>query len=402
MSFAFRLSLGANIVLLGVAAVLLWRDRPLNAPPGGPPVQPPAARTELTLSDGAAGEVPAESSGARLNPTVLAQLERAGLSRDLVVSALLEGFHRRWDQRSAELDKKYSPKPVPEREYVELARERDAEQVRELKAALGEAGYRAWDQERTLRLVNSTGIPLSVGEADEIYRLQKEFDEEHRELQMAMEDGVADMADAGTLQAQAQAGLNRKLEQLLGRQRLEEMRGLSDPATEVYRRFGDLNPTPDQAKAVLAVDNTYSAREAALAAQLQASPGHPVNVASELETLNNAKEENLRRIFGADAYERMKRQNDPTYQALKRYAGAWELQEQQVQSVYEAVHAFHTRAERARTAAAMSEAAGQQVNWSEVNSAIEQARRQTETGLQTLIGDERLRRLKQNGMLAVR
>src|SRR5262249_33046647 len=162
---------------------------------------------------------------------------------------------------------------VPDREMLELSRQSDAERIRELKEALGEEGYRAWDKEQTLRTLNRARVPgdelpMTAEEAEHADRLQQEFDDKARELQRAMEGGVADRADVGALQAQAQQALDRELEKLLGKQRFNELRGNGEPATEVYRTFGDLNPTPDQANAVLLAEGDYRAREAALAGRL--------------------------------------------------------------------------------------------------------------------------------------
>lgn len=403
MSLALRLSIGANIVLLvAVVAVLLWREQAAAPSTVAPAPRAISAPTERPTTVAGAQTLDPKSGRPALNPATIAQLEQLGITRDLLVSALLEDFHRRWDRRFTELQKRYAPKQVPEREFVELGRLRDAERGRELKAALGEAGYLAWDKEQTLRTLNSTGVAMTAAEAERAYRLQKDFDEKHAELQMAMEDGVADRADVATLQAQAQEALEREFERLFGKPRLDEMRGYTDPIADVYRAFGDLSPTPDQANAVLRADQDFRAREAALARRVQENPGDPATITAELKAMNEAREENLRRIFGAEAYDTMKRQNDPTYKTLKQYANAWELQEHEIQSVYETLHAFHDQAERTRIPAQMSEAAGQPVNWRDINTAIEQARQQTEAGLQNLIGGERLRRLKQNGLLTTR
>ena len=407
MSFAFRISIGANIVLTGIAAVLLWRDQPATPAPLASSARPAFARSETPKTDAVAKEPQPKSAGAKLTPAAVAQLEQMGISRDTLINVLLEDLNRRCGKRLLDLQKKYEPKSVPDREYRELSRQSDAGQMRELKEAFGEEGYLAWGKEQTLRTLNRARVPgddlpMTAEEAEQAYRLQKEFDEKNKELQMAMEDGVADKADGGALQAQAQQALDRGLEKLLGKQRFNELRGNTDPTTEVYRMYGDLNPTPDQAKAVLQAEGDYRAREAALAKRLNENPGDAAKVTAELKAMSDAQDENLRQIFGAGAYDKIKRQSDPTYKTLQQYAEAWELKDAEIQSVYETLHAFQDQANRTRVAAEMSEAAGQRVNWRGINSAIEQARQQTEASLQNLIGGERLRRLKQNEVLTNR
>ena len=408
MSSGFRLSLGANILLMGIVAVLLWRDQPAASSTVAAPVSPPAAaRSETPKSVAVVQELQLKSAGSKLNPAAVAQLEQMGISRDILVNVLLEDLNRRSAKRALELQKRYAPRLVPDHEMRELSRQSDAEQIRELKAAFGEEGYLAWDKEQTLHALNRARVPgdelpMTAAEAEQAYRLQKEFDDKARELQIMMEDGVADRADVGTLQAQAQQALDRELEKLLGSQRFNELRGNTDPTTEVYRMYGDLNPTPAQAKAVLQAEQDYRAREAALAKSVNETPGDAAKVTAELKALSDAQDENLRQIFGVAAYDKMKRQNDPTYKTLQQYAGAWELKDQEIQSVYETLRPFQDQAARTRSAAEMREAAGQRVNWREIDSAIERAQQHAEAGLQNLIGGERVQRLKQNGVLSIR
>lgn len=404
MSHALRVSVAANVALAGLVA-LLWFDGGAaparDATPSrasGPVARDRAQRADPhpTATDRAPRAAP------QLTPALLARIEQLGLSRDVVVSGLLADFQRRWDRRVSDMEKRYAPRPVPEREYVELARLRETEQVRELREVLGEDGYLAWDMERTLQAVNSAGAPLTDAEAREAYRLQKEFEQLHRELEMAMEDGVADKADAAALQAQAQANLERDLERLFGRERLAQMRGYRDPIANVQWRFGDLGPSPAQAAAVVSIEAHFRAQEATLTQRLRGNRADPETITAELAALRQAREDQLRRIFGPDAYEQHKRQTDPTYQTLQQYAGTWALQGQEVDTVYQHLRAFHDQAEQTRTAAALRESAGEAVNWREINQAIDEARQKTESRLQTIIGLDRVRRLKQNGLLLMR
>ena len=393
MAPVLRISLGANLALASVVAALLWHQRP--AVPAAPAWSGPSADRPTEVA-----AAPARPAATGLRDA-LAQLEEQGLPREVVADALVGDLHRRWDVRVAELERRYAPRRVPDREYVELARQRDAEQERELVAALGADGYLAWDKARTLRLHNAGNAPLSPAEADTVYRLQKDFDTHQKELQMAVEDGVADAADISALHAQAQASLDSELRQLLGTERFNQLRGLSDPLTEATRRFGDLNPTAAQAQAVLQIDGDYCNREAALARQLQEKPG-AVDPAAELRALAAAREENLRRIFGAEAYETTRRDNDSTYQRIAQFASAWDLRPAELAPVYETLRAFREEMDLSRSAAAMREAAGQRVNWRSIDASIERVRQQTETDLVQLLGDKRAWRLKENGLLATR
>jgi hypothetical protein len=404
MPSSLRLSIGLNIALLVIVAVLLWRAHPVVLSHADVAMRPPSSTGATSKSDLETTELRPKASDAKINQAAITQLERMGIPRETLVNALLESFNRRVSQRVVALQKKYAPKLVPEREMIEFSRQCDAEQISELKEALGEEGYLAWDKDQTIRALNRARVPgdevpMTPEEAEQAYRLQKDFDQKAKELQMAMEDGIADKADAGTLQAQAQQALDRELEKLLGKARFDELRSNSAPTTEVYRTFGDLSPTPDQANAVLHAEQVYSVRRDALAKKLAENPGELAQVTAELKAMKDAQDDNLRQIFGAETYDKYKVEHDVTYQTLKQYAGAWNLNNEEVQQVYQSVNAFQQQADRVRAAAALNEQAGQKVDWKAVNAGIEQAQQQTEAILQSTIGPERLRRLKQNGLL---
>ena len=403
MASAFRLSLAANFLLVGATAVLFWNNHiSLASYVTTPAPEPAVARPELAPSVAEPLDLPA--TGTRIPPRAIAQLESLGVPRQTLINVVIEDLSRCNAQRVLALQKKYAPRQVPDREMRELVRDGDAEQIRELKATFGEEGYRAWDKEQTLRNLNRARVPgdelpMTDDEAERAYRLQKEFDEKSQELQFAMEDGVADRADVGALQAQAQATLDQELEKLLGPQRFNELRGNVDPTTEVFRTYGALNPTADQAKAALLAEEEFRANESALSKRLNDNPGSVGNIPAELQALNDAREENLRQIFGAAAYDNVKQQNDPTYQTLRQFAETWEIGGREIQSVYATVHTLETEVELLRNAAEVRESAGQRVNWREVNAAVEQVRRRAEASLQNQLGDRRLQRLKENGVL---
>ncbi len=404
---ALRASVALNLFLTAAVALLLLRRTPpetvalpVAAPPATLSAQPDRNRDlPRPAAAGRAANAP-DSEG--LDPALVARLREVGLPRTLLADVVLQDFHRRWEARGAALEKKYAPKPVPEREYRELSRRRETEQVRELTAALGEEGYATWDKERTLAHLNVGGIELTAEEAERAYRLQKDFEEKHRELQIAMEDGVADPADAAALQERARQAFERETEQLLGRERHERMRGGTTPVADAAWRFAALNPTPEQATAAARVEQAYRDQEAALTGRLGQSAGNPAALAAELRGISAARDAELRRLFGAENFDALQRQNDPTYQALQQYAGAWELRDHEVGSVYASLRTFQEEAGRLRNAAALAEAAGQTVNWPDIDRAIDQSRQQAEAGLQRLIGPERLRRLRQNGLLSPR
>ncbi len=242
-SFALLLSLGANFLLLGVVGLLLCRERPVSPTFSGPTkvLATPATATATPAVAPAAPPsftpVPATPTPTGLTPAAVAELEQTGIPRDILVSVLLADLNRRWTAQGVALQKKYAPEPVPERELRALSRQSVAEQARELQAALGAEGYHTWDKEQALLTLNRArppgdALPMNAAEEEQAYRLQKAFDDENRELQEAMEDGAADATDIGKLQAKAQRTLDEGLENLLGKQRFDALRGNGAPLAQ--------------------------------------------------------------------------------------------------------------------------------------------------------------------------
>lgn len=403
MSRVLKLSLAVNAILVALAA-WLWLER------GGPSVRTAAAIEPATASRARvpdASEAVASSENAstnrdRITPDVVADLMRRGISREALVIALREQSNRQWDQELLELERRQAPRPLSERDYHQFARRREAAQDAEIRAALGEEGYREWDRMVTLRALNPSDLPLAPREADQAYRLQKEYELQHRELTRAQEDGLADPADVAALQAQAQATRDRQLEELLGKTRAEALRGSAEATADAHARFGDEGALSGQAIAAARVDADFRARESALGERSRDAAVDVSTIASEMQAIEADREQELRRIFGAAAYDEQQREKDATFRAVRQYAAAWELGEREVGAVYERLRALRSRTGSLRAAAAMREAAGQAVDWPALNTLLVAEGGRAESDLVALIGPERTKRLKQNGLLAER
>ena len=261
-------------------------------------------------------------------------------------------------------------------------------------------GYTAWDKAATLRKLNFEEVPMDPAEADKAYQLQKQLDDKLRMMQMAMEDGDADVADMGTLQLQAQDAYEKQLEKLLGTKRYNELKGYVSPVVEGHMEYNELNPSDEQVAALKTVESDYTTRQSELQNKLRDKPEDAAAIAAQLQALNDAREEELRKTLGADAYAQLKRDHDDTYQELTQFAPAWKLKDSDIAPVYDQLKAYQDNVDRLRQAAQMTELAGQTVDSSAVKAAIEQQRKQTQAALEALIGSDRAARLAKNGLLS--
>lgn len=396
MSFGFRLSVGLNVALLVVAVLLVGRRQPAaeSMPPSA--MRPTAEPMKVRV--GAIAQ--ARGGTGHLSRAAVARFEQAGVPRTILADIVRHDFRLRWNKRIAELENRYAPKQPPKREYIALQRRHDEEQIRELKELLGDDGYLAWDKEETLRKLNFEEVPMNAAESDQAYRLEKQLDDKLHELQMAMEDGDADIADMGTLQMQADQACEQSLQQLLGQKRYDQLKGYTVATIDGYMMFNELNLSGEQTNALKRAASEYQVQEAALTAQLKDNPTDAASIAVDLQALNDAREDAFRKALGADAYESLKREHDDTYQTLSQYAGAWKLQDSEIEPVYQKIKAYENGVDLLRRAAQMRELAGQPADWKAVNAAIEQTRQQTDTALQNLLGPDRAGRVTRNGLLS--
>jgi hypothetical protein len=396
------LSLGLNIALLAAAILLLRRDEAARGRSVeiAPKVSATAAQPTVAKPAPAAAPAARRTGNAHLTPEDIARFEKAGVPRNILADVMREDFRLRWNKRTAELEARFAPLPVPQREYSRLQRQQDAEQARELKAALGEEGYLAWDKEQTLRTVNFEGVPMDAPESDQVYRLQKQLDDKLHEFQWGMEDGDMDVADMTKLQLETQDAYENSLKNLLGEKRYNELKGYVVPVVEGHLEFNELTPSPEQIAALQGAASQYNDSEAQLRKRLRDQPEDPLKLAAELQKLNDARDQNFRQTLGDQAYDEVKREHDGMYQTLQQYASAWNLTDSEIQPVYSQLKAYEQKVDTLRKAAQLNELVGNDVDWNAVNAAILREQQQAQTALQNLVGPDRARRISRNGLLS--
>lgn len=403
MTAALRVSVAANVALLAVVGtLLLWRRPPTDVTP--------AAGWRYSQSGGRPREhAQRPAAKGALTPDAVAALERVGVAPETIAAVVIEDFERHSNERLGEWERHYAPKLLPQRELTTFFRRKEIEREAALRAALGEDGYRAWDRQQTLEELNyarlpGDPLPMSADEAEKAVRLQKDFDEKTKALQMAMEDGVADPADGRTLLAQARQALDAGLEQLLGEDRFADLRGHLDSTghldalAETYQNLGDLAPSAAQARAAMAAEARFRTAESELAQKLAANQADADAAATALGRIAAERDQAYRDVFGAEAYDRFKLAHDEAYQTLTRYAAAWNLDASEVQQVYRSLNAFEADASQMRTAARLRQQAGQHVDWDAVDATIERAKQQALSAVGATVGTETLRRMQANGL----
>src|SRR5262249_22816661 len=150
-----------------------------------PPIRESASETHKT-------ETPAILTQPKLPPyTAIAsepdrrrwlvdQLRAAGVPNDIVARFVLAEVDTGWQKRfdNAAPDSRGNPDAM-----VALHLEQEKDTDAQMRAALGEAGFKRWDQERLLREANIGKIELTPTEADAIYDLKKKLQQRGWDLE---------------------------------------------------------------------------------------------------------------------------------------------------------------------------------------------------------------------------
>ncbi|HLX71109.1 MAG TPA: hypothetical protein VKV04_15895, partial [Verrucomicrobiae bacterium] len=97
--------------------------------------------------------------------------------------------------------------------------EMDVNKDAEMRAALGEAGFKQWDQKSMLWEAMSAEVEVTASETDAIYALKKKLQQRRLELEQASVNGTMDGAEINNEQDKAYFEYNQQLKAVLGEDR---------------------------------------------------------------------------------------------------------------------------------------------------------------------------------------
>ncbi|HXF10950.1 MAG TPA: hypothetical protein VN625_09205, partial [Desulfuromonadaceae bacterium] len=180
------LSLAANLILVGV---LLSSRR--SAEPAVSPVHLPTPTPAVAKREPAPRDIPEPVSGSDWH-SWLGQIRAAGVPDKVMAGLMAADFEVRWDERQRELQRKYENGDVDSGALAQADADHDSALDAELRLALGDAGFRQWDEEKTLRDFHLTSLNLTASERDALYQLRKDLLTKQKELESASAKGEVD------------------------------------------------------------------------------------------------------------------------------------------------------------------------------------------------------------------
>jgi len=394
------LSLALNAVALG--ALILMANRPARTPADGDssPLSEPGVvvqRPETPKSATPDPAAPAKPSG----PTDwTAALRAAGVPEKLIADVAAANFESRWQKRMQEIQKKFDRGEIDEDVMARFFLERDVEQEKEMRGALGDEGFRHWDQDRVLAEFDRADLKLTGVEADELYQLKKNLEKQGRAVEEARQQGKMDEIDVeGKIEAM-HSQYNEQLKKLLGDDRHASMQTAGDgTAGEMRRSLRAISADETLVETMLASQKQWNDQRSKLEQQLQSGQVTAEEYEKQMKSLDSTRDQDYQKTLGADGYAEFQKAQDHRYRTMKRFGDAWGLDDNDINHLYSAIKTYEANVRDYQEQARAIEEQGQVVDWPAVEKALKDFSRQTEQTLITTLGPERFSKLRRNNVV---
>jgi hypothetical protein len=270
----------------------------------------------------------------------------------------------------------------------------------DMRAALGEEGFKQWDHENMLREANQGKTPLSASETDAAYGLWKKMRQRELELRQEGLQGQIDQADIAEAHDNAYAEFSQQMKRLLGDERYAKSQQ-TDPdsaAASLRQDFAKAEPSDSQFQQLLQTQQQWNDQRAALDKQFQDNQSSTA-YEDQIKALDAARDSEYQRVLGTNAFSALQMEQDPGYTKMKKYQTIWGLDDTSIDSIYGTMKYYQKTISDYQSQARALEAQGQTVDWNTINKNLQQFTQQTQQSLQNYLGADRFSRLQQNGVI---
>ncbi|SRR5579862_1774581 len=271
--------------------------------------------------------------------------------------------------------------------------EMDVNKDAEMRAALGEAGFKQWDQKSMLWEAMSAEVEVTASETDAIYALKKKLQQRRLELEQASVNGTMDGAEINNEQDKAYFEYNQQLKAVLGEDRYAKSQQLDGAFAAGNLRYtltkAGVNPDDSQ------FQELFKAEQELNKSQLKLDPSSE-NYAAQVKALGDARDQQYRQTLGAEAFDTLQKEQDPGYCQMKKYGTLWGLDDDKIDYVYNAMKKYEQGVQDYQTQANSLQAQGQKVDWDALNKSVQQLTDQTGQTLQSYLGQYSFNKLQRN------
>jgi hypothetical protein len=394
--FRHRASVVLNVVLAGTVLLLaLYKSERVAEPSAreGQETNETATMNEVAAVD-REPTLPGQTERASESDRRgwIEQLRRAGVPNRILARVVQADFAEEWDQRMFDCRRDGNKIAV-------LQRQRERDEEAEVRAALGEEGYKAWDQENMLREANIGKIQLTATESDTIYELKKKMQRSFWELEEARLKGKMDDAEIEDAYNKAYSGFNERMKALLGDERYGKSQGMDDGAVaaNLGQELAKVNPSDSQLHELLKAQQQWNERRAELDKEFQDNPSSAA-YAEQIKGLDAARDQEYQRVLGTNVFDTFQKEQDGRYARMKRYENNWGLDDGKIDYVYGTVKDYEKSVQDYQAQARALEEQGENVDWRAVSTNLQQFALQTQQTLQNYLGQESFNKMQRNGV----
>jgi len=324
------------------------------------------------------------------------QLRAAGVPNNVVARVIQSDLDEDWDKRFEETSEKSHGDADT---MAALQQERERDEDAEMRAALGEEGYKLWDQGNMLREANIGKIQLTADETNALYDLKKKLQQRQWDLQQARLNGEMDDAEFNDASDKAYSEYNQQTKALLGDERYAESQGVDDgtAATNLQQDLAKVNPSDAQFQELLNAQQQLNKSRSELDKQFQDDPTN-ADYAEQIKALDAARDQEYQRVLGTNAFDTLQKAQDDGYSKMKKYENTWGLDDNKIDYVYDALKYYQKSVQDYQAQAKALEAQGQSVDWDVVNKNLQQFKEQTQQALQNSLGQDTFNKMQRNGV----
>jgi hypothetical protein len=310
-----------------------------------------------------------------------------------LIAAIQADFHAKWNERDLELQKQYTNGKVEMEDLALFNLDREIALEAALRDALGEDAFREWDRNRKFFDINTGALALTADEANELHPLRTALTDRLRALERAKLKKEIDPATYEERLETAQADYEQELKKLVGFERFNEARDSGIPAY-LRRELRGLGISETQFAQVQEIEGAFGDGRADLQVAAQQGSIDSVKLDQEQETLTQLKEAQLQQALGEKAYALYRKQQDPRYQTMVDFAPSWRLSAQDIENVFDLLHAHETETRRVKLSAY---AAGTPPD--KIQDQVSTLQTQLNESLLKTLSSEQIANLRRNGVV---
>ena len=315
-------------------------------------------------------------------------LRDAKITEKVIADVASANFEERWHQLAEENQKKFDRGEIDHAALMRFDLEHDDEREKEMRAALGEQAFHHWDENRLLADVNRTGVQLSGDESDQLYEMRKDLDRKRLELDKARLDGKLTDQDSASQSEALFTQYNQQLLKFLGNDRYAQMENGGDTGVgELKRSLGDIKADDSQVAGMQTAQQSWNSQRGDLDIKLQQGDITAEDYEKQMKALEAQRDEEYKKVLGADAFAAFQRNQNAQYQALKNVGSGIGFTDDDINSLYATIQGYQNEVTDYRDRAKALESQGQTIDWSGVDKVLQTFSQQTETALRDKLGD---------------